>query len=369
MNDERKLAERAALERQAFEAYQTGDYHAAAVQTVAAAEVCYDLAETERDPEYAVDGADLIALADELAVLIAARERPAMPTTSGDSPTAMPLAELPKLRLDDVAGLDEVKAAFQEKVIRPLRHPDIYQRFRAELGGGVLLYGPPGTGKTFIARALAGELGVPFYCPELAGIKSKYVGETAKNMTRLFEEARKHPLAVIFMDEVDSLLANRGHRHADAVAQFLTLADGLHNDGGRLLLVGATNRPWSIDSAVLRPGRLGTHVYVGLPDAKAREAMLGGMLREVPCDPALSLPHLAEQCAGRSGAEIQEVVTRAKARAIERQIDTLAAQQVGMADFTHALALVLPGTSAEELQKFDEWRTRRQNPDGDDGEE
>ncbi|MBL8725257.1 MAG: ATP-binding protein [Planctomycetes bacterium] len=366
----RKVAELSALERLAWQAIRDGNYQDAALQTVAAAALCYDLAEAERDSQYALDGTDLVAIAEELTSMAEPpkSQTPGTPI-SADEPAPLPIAELPKLRLDDVAGMDDVKAAFHEKVLRPLRHPEIYERFQSELGGGVLLYGPPGTGKTFIAKALAGELGVPFYCPELSGIKSKYVGETAKNMTRLFEEARKHPLSVIFMDEVDSLLANRGHRHADAVAQFLTLADGMQNGDGKLLLVGATNRPWSIDSAVLRPGRLGTHVYVGLPDPKARVAMLEGMLREVPCDPALPRTLLAEQCAGRTGAEIKEIVTRAKARAIERQIATHMEQQVGEADFAHALAQVPPGTSAEELQKFEEWRTRRHNPDQDQGED
>ena len=145
-----------------------------------------------------------------------------------------------------------------------------YERFRVRPGGGVLMYGPPGNGKTYIARAIAGELEAAFIAVDLAAVKSKYVGDTAKNLRSIFDEALRHDSAVIFLDEVDALLSRRGNRRVDSVPQFLMLTDGLVKTERCLLLLGATNQPWTLDDAVLRPGRLGIHLYVGPPDAKAR---------------------------------------------------------------------------------------------------
>jgi len=143
-----------------------------------------------------------------------------------------------------VAGLDDVKAALRDDVINVMSHPEIYERFKVEGGGGVLMYGPPGNGKTFVAKAVAGELDAAFFAVDASQIKNKYVGETEKNMRRLFEEARQHERAVVFLDEVDALLQKRGNQKVNAVTQFLILADGIAETGDcTLLLLGATNKP------------------------------------------------------------------------------------------------------------------------------
>ena len=152
------------------------------------------------------------------------------------------------------------------KSFEPFLHPELFERFKVKIGGGMLMYGPPGNGKTYIAKAVAGELDAAFFNVNASQIKDKYVGETEKNLQRLFDEARQHDKAVIFLDEVDHLLARRGNRKIGTVAQFLALTDGLVKNNNCMLVLAATNKPWVLDEAVVRPGRLGTHIYVGPPD-------------------------------------------------------------------------------------------------------
>ena len=196
-------------------------------------------------------------------------------------------------KLSDVAGLEDVKTELHEKVIEPFIHPELFERFHLSNSGGALLYGPPGNGKTFVARAVAGELDAKFFPLNPADIKSKWVGETEKNLQRVFDEARQHEKSVIFIDEVDALLAARGNRKIGAVTQFLQLSDGLIRTKNFPFLLSATNKPWMLDEAVIRPGRLGTHIYVGPPDPKARVAILALNLKGVPTAEDVSLAVIA----------------------------------------------------------------------------
>lgn len=266
------------------------------------------------------------------------------------------LQEKPEIKLDDVAGLDEVKQALREDVINVFAHAEVYERFKVEGGGGVLMYGPPGNGKTFIAKAVAGELDAAFFPVDVSQIKDKYVGETEKNMHRLFEEANKHERAVIFLDEIDALLSKRGNQKVNAVTQFLILADGIVKSKNCLLLLGATNKPWSIDPAALRPGRFGKQIYVGLPDGTAREAIARYCLKEVPVEEGLSFDTLVEQTVGYSGADMAEVCSRAKKTAIKRQIESEQDEFVTTADFEKALSLVSSSVRPESLAQYEEWR-------------
>nr|HPQ38698.1 ATP-binding protein [Synergistaceae bacterium] len=252
----------------------------------------------------------------------------------------------------------------QEDVINVYSHPEVYERFKVQGGGGVLMYGPPGNGKTFIAKAIAGELDAAFFSVSASQIKDKYVGETEKNMSRLFQEARQQERAVVFFDEIDALLQKRGNQKVNAVAEFLVLADGIANvKGGMLLLLGATNKPWSIDPAVLRPGRFGKHIYVGLPDLPAREAILEYSLKEIPLDPAFSFHDMAEKTEGYSGADIANLCSQAKKAAIRRQLDTGEEQSVGMGDFEAEMTRIQPSVSKSQLEEFEVWRQERKSSD------
>ena len=211
-----------------------------------------------------------------------------------------------------MAGLDEVKQELREKVIEPFLHPELFERFKVKIGGGILMYGPPGNGKTYIAKAVAGELDAAFFNVNASQIKDKYVGETEKNLQRLFDEARQHDKAVIFLDEVDHLLAKRGNRKIGTVAQFLALTDGLVKNNNCMLVLAATNKPWVLDEAVVRPGRLGTHIYVGPPDEKAREAIVALNMKDVPAADNVSFAEIATKAERYSGADIAELCDRAK---------------------------------------------------------
>jgi SpoVK/Ycf46/Vps4 family AAA+-type ATPase len=274
------------------------------------------------------------------------------------------LQEKPTEKLADVAGLGEVKETLLEKVILPFQKPEVFQRFKAKAGAGVLMYGPPGNGKTFIAKAIAGELDAAFFPVNASQIKDKYVGESEKNMQRLFDEARKHERAVIFIDEAEHLLSRRGNRKIGIVTQFLMLADGLVENKNCLLLLAATNQPWNLDGAVVRAGRLGTHIYVGPPDAKAREAILAYNLRGVPVAADVLPADLAGRTQNYSGADLAEACDSAKMMAIKRQLTSGNPEQITAADFAAALEKVKPSVTEAQVQEFLRWQSGRERPAG-----
>ena len=273
--------------------------------------------------------------------------------------SAFALSDKPTERLDDVAGLAEVKADLRDKVITPFLHPEAYKKFNVKIGGGILMYGPPGNGKTFVAKAVAGELDAAFFNVNASQIKDKYVGETEKNIRRLFEDARKESRAVIFLDEVDALLSRRGGQKVNAVQEFLVQMDGLVSNTNCLLLLAATNKPWMLDEAVVRPGRLGTHIYVGPPDAAARAAMFAYNLKGVPLADGLSFDGAVERTDGYSGADLAEVCNRAKLTALKRQLAGDEAAVVSAEDVEAAVASVVPSLTEAMVAQFDDWRNAR----------
>jgi SpoVK/Ycf46/Vps4 family AAA+-type ATPase len=172
------------------------------------------------------------------------------------------LMERPDLRLEDVAGLDQAKEQIRLRMIYPFAHPELAERYGIKRGGGILLYGPPGTGKTMLARAVAGEIDAAFFTVKPSEVMSKWVGEAEQNVARLFQAARGHPRTVIFIDEVESLMPKRRESGSTVmqrvVPQFLQEMEGLNRSQSgnqALLFMGATNEPWSLDEAALRPGR------------------------------------------------------------------------------------------------------------------
>lgn len=188
------------------------------------------------------------------------------------------------------------------------------------------------------------------------------MGESEKNMQRLFDEARKHERAVIFIDEAEHLLLRRGNRKIGVVTQFLMLADGLVENKNCLLLLAATNKPWSLDEAVVRPGRLGTHIYVGPPDAKARDAILTYNMREVPTAPDVVLADIAAKTESYSGADLAEICDAAKMMAIKRQLNSQSPEHVTAADFDAALQRVKPSVTEGHVKEYLQWQTSREKP-------
>ena len=266
----------------------------------------------------------------------------------------------PDTRFADVAGLDEVKEAVYNRVILPHRYPDVYKRFDKKPGGGVLLYGPPGTGKTMIARATAGEAGAAFFPVSCSDILSKWFGEAEKNVRALFDKAAGAAAAVIFFDEFEALGTTRDG--ADSAMQrlipeLLAQMDGFGTRNNTLLLMAATNKPWLIDTAFLRPGRFGEKIYVPLPDEAARLYMLGRNLGHLPLD-GVDLRDLARRTEGYSGADIKEVCERSKQPAILRAIESGRTEYTAItrADVEAALGTVAPSVSADETARMERFR-------------
>lgn len=350
------------------------DYARAFFHTAKAADFGLMLAEQSEGKiaqRYVEDAYELIDIAEELKAKSRSTDitSPAVQTAevgSESSGNQWELKERPTEKLGDVAGLEEVKQELSEKVIVPFLYPELYERFKVKVGGGILMYGPPGNGKTFIARAIAGELDAAFFNVNASQIKDKYVGETEKNLQRLFDEARKHQKAVIFLDEVDHLLSRRGNQKVNAVAQFLSLTDGLVDNANCMLVLAATNKPWMLDEAVVRPGRLGVHVYVGPPDMTAREAIIALHMEGVPVSPEVVFQDIAARCESYSGADMSELCDRAKRMALGRQMNTGQEESVALEDFEAALQKVVPSVTPEMLKQFREWRDSRK-PDADQG--
>lgn len=266
-------------------------------------------------------------------------------------------AEIPNIHFSDVAGLEDVKKAIKIRMINPILYPDKYKLYNKKTGGGVLLYGPPGTGKTMIAKAIACEVGAKFYAVKGSDIVSKWVGESEKNINSLFEEANKQDRAIIFIDEMDSLLGKRGQDiHNDKrVNEFLQQIDGFSGRNPNLLLLGATNRPWDIDTAATRSGRFSQKIYIPLPDEKARKFMIEKNMKNVPVSKDFDIDKIVKQTKNYSGADIEELCDRAKDEPLLKAIELDSVVEVTNKDFNNILKIFPPSVTESELEKFAEY--------------
>lgn len=273
---------------------------------------------------------------------------------------------IPNVTFKDVAGLDDVKKTIMTRMINPILYPEKYAKYGKKIGGGVLLYGPPGTGKTFIAKAIAGEVGATFYAIKGSDIMSKYVGESEKNISSLFEAARQNKLSIIFIDEMDSLFGERGKdTHNDKrVNEFLQQIDGFASKTDNLLILGATNRPWDVDSAAVRSGRFSEKIYVPLPDEKAREFLFRSNLKNVPLGDDVDFDELVGLTSGYSGADIAEICDRAKEEPLEIYIKTDVEEPVSKKYLVAAIKKIKPTVSSLEIARFESYAgiTKEEQP-------
>lgn len=228
---------------------------------------------------------------------------------------------------EDIGGLDEIKTELKETVEYPVLHPDQYQKFGLVPSKGVLFFGPPGTGKTLLAKAVATEVSANFISVKGPELLSMWYGESELNIRDIFDKARAAAPTVVFLDELDSIAKSRGVSQGDAggasdrvVNQLLTEMDGM-NAKKNVFVIGATNRPDQIDSALLRPGRLDQLIYVPLPDEKARLSILQAQLRNTPLEPGLDLTEIAKATSGFSGADLLYIVQRLAKFAIKDLIE------------------------------------------------
>jgi transitional endoplasmic reticulum ATPase len=264
------------------------------------------------------------------------------------------------LTFADVAGLAEIKETLMQRVVLPFRFPDKLAKYGLKSGGGMLLYGPPGTGKTLLARAVAGELKLPFYLIKSSEILSQYYGQSTKNLAELFEQARNESNgACIFFDEIDSIAKKRTDDTHGATLQVLTQLlqelDGVSGRSEKLVFLAATNTPWTLDEAILRPPRFCEKCYIPLPDEPARLAMFEIGLKNCPVDSDLDFNNLASESAGLSGADIINICERAKLIPFTEAIQTGIDRPVNKNDFKKATQNIKPSVNKELLKKYNCW--------------
>ncbi|CAN8321725.1 unnamed protein product [Cochlearia groenlandica] len=272
---------------------------------------------------------------------------------------------VPNVKWDDVGGLEHLRRQLNNYIVRPIKKPEIYKAFGADLETGFLLYGPPGCGKTLIAKAVANEAGANFIFIKGAELLNKYVGESELAIRTLFQRARSCSPCVLFFDEVDALTTSRGKEGAWVVErllnQFLAELDG--GERHNVYVIGATNRPDVVDSAFLRPGRFGNLVYVPLPNADERASILKAIAKKKPIDSSVDLEAIAKtNCEDFSGADLANLVDKAIHQAVEEKFKSCENDDntyttectIKMTHFEQALALVLPSVNKQQIKHYEE---------------
>jgi transitional endoplasmic reticulum ATPase len=273
--------------------------------------------------------------------------------------------EKPTIRFDDVAGLEDVKQDIRLKMIYPFQHPELAERFGVRPGGGVLLYGPPGTGKTMLAKATAGEIDASFFRISPADILSKWVGEAEQNIKKLFDAAGAEKRSIIFIDEIEALVPARKDEGSSVmqrvVPQILQGMEGFDKKNiSPILFMGATNVPWQLDAAVLRPGRFDDKVYIPLPDLPARRKLLDLYLSHRPLSADVDLDTIARQLDGYSGADIKYICDRSATIPFLESVATGKEGDITAEILTAAIQDAPKSVTREMLQRFEQWAAESQ---------
>jgi AAA+ superfamily predicted ATPase len=253
--------------------------------------------------------------------------------------------ERPTVRLADVGGMQQVKARLEAAFLAPMRNPELTRLYGKSLKGGLLLYGPPGCGKTFLAKAVAGELGARFYGVTLADVLDMYIGNSEHNLREVFEVARRNAPCVLFLDEIDALGQKRSQLRNTAmrgvVNQLLNELDGADRVNDGVFVLAATNHPWDVDSALRRPGRLDRTLLVLPPDQGAREAILRYHLSGRPIE-GIDVARIAKRTEGFSGADLAHLCEGAAEAALLDSVRSGTVRMIRMGDLEAALGEVKP---------------------------
>jgi SpoVK/Ycf46/Vps4 family AAA+-type ATPase len=262
-------------------------------------------------------------------------------------PTTMFDIERVALRLDDVGGLADVKEQLELSFLAPLKRPELQQLFGKRLQGGMILYGPPGCGKSFLAKALAGELGANFLSLQLHEILDMWVGSSERNMHNLFLAARASRPCLLFIDELDAIGQKRTSINSSAmrttVNQLLAELDGVTSDNEGVYVIAATNHPWDVDSALRRPGRFDRMMLVPPPDRSARQAIFETHLRERPVE-RIDTSKLAKLTGDFSGADIALACEAAVEMVLRDSLRSGTVRRISMDDVESAITTVRPST-------------------------
>lgn len=268
----------------------------------------------------------------------------------------------PRVTYDEIGGLKDQIKRLREIVELPLRHPEVFAKLGIEPHSGILMYGSPGCGKTLIAKALASESAANFYIINGPEIVNKYYGETEARLRDIFKEAKESAPSIIFIDEIDAIAPKREEAFGDVekrvVAQLLALMDGM-SDRGNVIVLGATNRPDSIDPALRRPGRFDREIEIGVPNAEERSEILGIHTRGMPLAYDIDLQGLASELNGYTGADIKALCREAAMKALRRYIpeidsegdrvspETLEVMDIRNKDFREGMKEIVPTAMRE----------------------
>lgn len=355
------------LKSKGVAAYRKGEYRVAKTYLVDAAECMLELAgsakTTDARRQHEQLAAELIDLAKDCDHLhgkpksARARQRESNDEQPADASDWI-VREKPDVGFDDIAGLEDAKQQIQLKMIYPVAHPELARQYGISTGGGVLLFGPPGTGKTMIAKAIAHEIDATFFIVSPAQMLSKWVGEAEQNVRRLFEAAKAEPTSVIFLDEAEALVPKRKSDSSSVmqrvVPQILQELEGFERTAERaLLFVGATNKPWMLDEAVLRPGRLDAKVYVGLPDALARYRLLEIYFAKRPLADDVDFSELCDRLVGYSGADIKSIAHQAAQRPFLEAISGKGTRPINRADILAVIEAISPSVHPSDLVRYE----------------
>ncbi len=289
-------------------------------------------------------------------------------------------APIPNLNLSDIAGLKDVRDQFVLNIFAAMdpKYAPIYRKYRGEDRGlQVLLYGPPGTGKTHAVKCLAGALGCKIAVVQIKDVMANLVGDGAKIIAEIFEQANKLEKCIIFFDEIDAIAASReGDESTHTKEQLTTLLTYMDGFTGKAkpgqvrIVIAATNRPWTLDSAVLRGGRFDTKIYVPMPDTAAREQLVKMALGkdpkiknriDIPCAPDVTVEWLASRFEGFAGADIKSICRQAASLPMKREILALGNgkphdDMITRDDINSTLAKYINSTTDEDLMEFDAYR-------------
>jgi transitional endoplasmic reticulum ATPase len=255
--------------------------------------------------------------------------------------------ERPKISFKDIGGMIKVKEEIQVKIIYPMTHADMYAAYGKKVGGGILMYGPPGCGKTHLARATAGEVQAKFMSIGINDVLDMWIGNSERNLHALFDQARRSRPCVLFFDEVDALGASRSDMRQSAgrhlVNQFLSEMDGVDSNNEGVLILGATNAPWHIDSAFRRPGRFDQVIFVPPPDLAARGEILKILLEGKPVQD-VDCQQVAAKAIDFSGADMKAVVDRAIEGKLQEAVRTGRPTPLTTKDLLASVKIVKPTT-------------------------
>lgn len=279
-----------------------------------------------------------------------------------ECPSDLIYADIPDITFSDVAGMADVKQELRESVEWQLKYPDVLKKLNLKPLKGILLYGPPGTGKTYLVKAAAGEFKIPIIIADPASIMSKYVGEAEKIVKKIFECARKLAPCIVFVDEVDKILplhTSGSDAPKRVEAQFLQEMDGVKSGEGAIVIF-ATNEPWNISPALIRPGRVDRLIYVGPPDDEMRKELFKIHLKNVPLADDVSFEKLAELTKPNeegyySASGIAQICNEAKKELMRRLTKTGEMGVLTLEDLKKAIERVPRSISRKMIDQYKNW--------------